>query len=76
MVGTILQLVRLQRLKKASWFNMAVKSWYLSVVDTQTHKPLLHKMFFTAPEMNLFIIEAEILKKYPKPQYYIVKENY
>ena len=76
MVGTILQLVRLQRLKKASWFNMAVKSWYLSVVDTQTNKPLLNKMFFTAPEMNLFIKEAEILKKYPKPQYSIVKENY
>ena len=55
---------------------MAVKSWYLSVVDTQIHKPVLHKMFFTAPEMNLFIKEAEILKKYPKPQYYIVKENY
>lgn len=55
---------------------MSVKSWYLSVVDTQTHKPVIHKMFFTAPKMNEFIKEAEILEKYPKPQYYIVKENY
>jgi len=55
---------------------MSVKSWYLSVVDTQTHKPVLHKMFFTAPKMNEFIKEAEILEKYPKSQYYIVKENY
>ena len=56
--------------------KMAVKSWYLSVVDSSTHKPVLHKMFFTAPIMNAFIKEQEILEKYPKPQYYIVKENY
>ena len=31
---------------------------------------------FTAPEMNKHIKEKEILEKYPKPQYYIVKENY
>jgi hypothetical protein len=55
---------------------MAVKSWYLSVVDASTHKPTIHKMFFTAPEMNKFIKEQEILEKYPKPAYYIVKENY
>jgi hypothetical protein len=55
---------------------MAVKSWYLSVVDAATHKPVIHKMFFTAPEMNRFIKEQEIVKKYIKPAYYIVKENY
>jgi hypothetical protein len=56
--------------------NMAVKSWYLSVIDSQTHKPVFNKMFFTAPDMNKFM-KAEVLEeKYPKPQYYIVKENY
>ena len=55
---------------------MAVKSWYLSVVDSSTHKPVVHKMFFTAPDMNKFIKAEEIVEKYPKPQYYIVKENY
>jgi hypothetical protein len=55
---------------------MAVKSWYLSVVDSSTHKPVIHKMFFTAPELNKFIKEQEILENYPKPAYYIVKENY
>jgi len=55
---------------------MAVKSWYLSIIDSQTHKPVLHKMFFTAPKMNEFIKEQEILEKFPKPTYYIVKENY
>jgi hypothetical protein len=56
--------------------TMAVKSWYLSVVDTSTHKPIVHKMFFTAPEMNKFIKEKDILENYPKPAYYIIKENY
>jgi len=55
---------------------MAVKSWYLSVVNAVTHKPIIHKMFFTAPEMNKFLKEQEILEKYPRPEFYIVKENY
>jgi hypothetical protein len=55
---------------------MAVKSWYLSVVDSATHKPVFNKMFFTAPVMNAFIKSEELLEKYPKPQFYIVKENY
>ena len=55
---------------------MAVKSWYLSVVDSATHKPVVHRMFFTAPEMNRFIKEQNIVEEYKKPQYYIVKENY
>ena len=55
---------------------MAVKSWYLSVIDSATHKPVLHKVFFTAPKMNEYIKESELLEKYPKPTYYIVKENY
>ena len=62
--------------KKKVDINMAVKSWYLSVVDTATHKPVIHKMFFTAPEMNRFIKEQKIVEDYQKPQYYIVKENY
>jgi len=55
---------------------MSVKSWYLSVVDSSTHKPVVHKMFFTAGEMNKFLKDNEILERYPKPQHYIVKENY
>jgi len=59
---------------------MAVKSWYLSVVESATHKPVSReyssRMFFTAPEMNKHIKDFELLDKFPKPQYYIVKENY
>ena len=63
-------------MKKKVDTNMAVKSWYLSVVDTATHKPVVHKMFFTAPEMNRFIKEQNVVEEYKKPEYYIVKENY
>ena len=69
-------LVNMLITKKKAKINMAVKSWFLSVVDTSTHKPVIHKMFFTAPEMNKFIKEQNILEEYKKPQYYIVKENY
>jgi hypothetical protein len=55
---------------------MAVKSWYLSVIDSATHKSIFNKMFFTAPEMNKFLKAEDLLEKYPKPQYYIIKENY
>lgn len=59
---------------------MAIKSWYLSIVETATHKPINRdyssKMFFTAPEMNKHIKDNDLLDKYPKPAYYIVKENY
>jgi hypothetical protein len=56
--------------------KMAVKSWYLSIVESTTHKPVFHQMFFTAPKMNEFIKEKELLEKYPKPEFYFVKENY
>jgi hypothetical protein len=58
---------------------MAVKSWYLSVVEKGTNKPVKEissKLFFTAPDMNKWIKEQELLEKYPATQYYIVKENY
>lgn len=55
---------------------MAVKSWYLTIVETGTNKKVMDKMFFTAPEMNKFIKEQSLLESYPKPQYYFVKENY
>ncbi len=55
---------------------MSVKSWYLSVIDSATHKPVLNQMFFTAPIMNAYIKEHDLLDRYPKPQYYIIKENY
>ncbi len=56
--------------------KMSVKSWYLSVIDSATHKPVLNQMFFTAPIMNAYIKEHDLLDRYPKPQYYIIKENY
>jgi hypothetical protein len=59
---------------------MAVKSWYLSIVDKTTNKPvdrsLSSKLFFTAPEMNKWMKDNDIEEKYPKTNYYIVKENY
>lgn len=59
---------------------MALKSWYLSVMESGSHKPvsqdLNRRIFFTAPALNKFVKENEILEKYPKPTYYIVKENY
>jgi hypothetical protein len=58
---------------------MAVKSWYLTVVEKGTNKSVKEinsKLFFTAPDMNKWIKEQEILEKYPVTQYYIVKENY
>jgi hypothetical protein len=56
--------------------DMALKSWYLSVVDSTTHKPVVHQMFFNAPTMNKWIKDQDLLAKYPKPAYYIVKESY
>jgi len=59
---------------------MALKSWYLSVMESATHKPvsqdLNRRIFFNAPDMNKFIKEKELVENYPKPTYYIVKENY
>ena len=52
------------------------KSNYLSVVESATHKVIINKMFFSAPAMNKWIKEEDILNKYPKPTYYIVKECY
>ena len=52
------------------------KSNYLSVVLTETHKVVFQKMFFNAPAMNKYIKEEDIVNKYPKPTYYIVKECY
>jgi hypothetical protein len=33
-------------------------------------------MFFTAPDMNKWMKEKEILETYTPDKYYIVKENY
>ena len=55
---------------------MALKSHYLTVVESATHKPVLNKMFFNAPTMNKFIKDENLVEKYPKPQFYIVKEHY
>lgn len=58
---------------------MAVKSWYLTIVEKGTNKAvdgIKSKLFFTAPDMNKWMKEHEILEKYPLEQYYHVKENY
>jgi hypothetical protein len=49
------------------------------VVEKGTNKAVAgikSKMFFTAPDMNKWMKEQEILEKYPTEQYYHVKENY
>jgi hypothetical protein len=55
---------------------MAVKSWYLSVVDVSTHRTVLSRHFFTAQQMKEFIKEQNILETYQSPTYLILKENY
>jgi hypothetical protein len=49
-------------------------------MESATHKPvsqdLNRRIFFNAPDMNKFIKEKELVENYPKPTYYIVKENY
>jgi hypothetical protein len=58
---------------------MAVKSWYLTIVEKGTNQAvdgIKSKLFFTAPDMNKWIKEKEILEKYPTEQYYHIKENY
>ena len=58
---------------------MAVKSWYLSIVEKGSNKAvdgIKSKMFFTAPDMNKWIKEQELLEKYSVDNYYYIKENY
>ena len=52
------------------------KNNYLSIVESATHKVVVNKMFFNAPAMNAWIKENDIVNKYPKPTYYVVKECY
>jgi len=50
------------------------KSVYVSIVDSNTHKTVINKMFFEMASANKFVKENE--EKYPKPAYYFVKEVY
>lgn len=52
------------------------KTTYVSIVDSKTHKTVLQKPCFTAASVKEFINSEEITQKYPKPDYYIVKETY
>ena len=54
--------------------HLVSKNNYLSIVESATHKVIINKMFFNAPAMNAWIKENNIVDKYPKPTYYIVKE--
>ena len=56
--------------------HLVSKNNYLSIVESATHKVIINKMFFNAPAMNTWIKENNIVDKYPKPTYYIVKECY
>ena len=52
------------------------KSTYVSIVDSKTHKTVLQKTFFNAVAVKEFLNSKEIQEKYPKPDYYMVKETY
>jgi hypothetical protein len=49
-------------------------SVYLSIVQLEDHKIVLNKMFLNATALNDWLKEHS--DKYPKPEYYIVKESY
>jgi hypothetical protein len=48
-------------------------SVYVTVSD-RNHKTIVHKQFFNAKDANVFM--AEMAEKYPKPDYFIIKETY
>lgn len=50
------------------------KSVYITVVKSDTHRNEFSKMFFNAKGAADWINEN--LEKYPKPEYYFVKETY
>ena len=50
------------------------KSVYIQIVDSKTHKTIERKMFFNSSDANKYIEENQ--EKYPKPEYYFVKETY
>ena len=52
------------------------KSVYLTVADSKTHKTVFTKTFFSTSEYSKYIKEEDFTKKYPKPEFYYVKEVY
>lgn len=52
------------------------KSVYLIVADLKTHKTVFTKTFFNASDYQKFVKEPEFEQKYPKDQFYYVKESY
>jgi len=52
------------------------KSVHLVVADLKTHKTVLRRVFMNASEYNEFIKDPKFQEKYPKDQYYYVKEVY
>lgn len=57
---------------------MAQKSTsiYAQVVEQATHKTVLRKTFFNSKGYNEWANSEEIITKYPKPTFYLVKETY
>jgi ATP adenylyltransferase/5',5'''-P-1,P-4-tetraphosphate phosphorylase II len=52
------------------------KSVYLVVADLKTHKTIFTKTFFNVAEYHAYVATEEFLEKYPKDQFYYVKEVY
>jgi len=52
------------------------KSVHLTVADSKTHKTVFKRTFMSAAEYNAFVKEESFQQKYPKPEYYYVKETF
>lgn len=52
------------------------KSVYLTVADSKTHQSVFKKVFFNASEYNQYVKTEEFQQKYPKPEFYYIKEIY
>jgi hypothetical protein len=53
--------------------KMAVKSYWITVTEGN-FKKIEHKQFFLVKDANEFY--KEMIEKYPKPQYIVIKEYY
>lgn len=51
-------------------------SVYLTVSNKETHKTILHKVFFNMTGLNQFVGTDEFKEQYPADIYYITKEIY
>ena len=52
------------------------KSCYLSVMDIETRRTVLNRMFFKMEDLHKFTETEEFKLKYPKEKFTITKEIY